>query len=223
LSRWLHSLALALILPSILWASAGCQVARSEERADTGAADLPSLRRASVALQDRIRRERAHVDEYNRQLAELGADEKRLYASITSTEETVQRLQGDLDGVLVDLDLIEEELDLTREGRARSAGELERLQRELGVSKQELVAVRAATERAANELAAQQLAQASAEGALEAFAQSSAPPPDALLDLAASLDRALLAAGVPSVGPAAWALMLDRAVRPWAVPPASDR
>jgi chromosome segregation ATPase len=223
LSRWLHSVALALILPSILWAAAGCQVARSEERADTGAADLPSLRRASVALQDRIRRERAHVDEYKRQLAGLGSDEKRLYASITGAEETVQRLQDDLDGVLLDLDLIEEEIDLTREDRARAAGELERLQRELAVSEQELGAVRAATERAANDLAAQHLAQASAEETLEAFAQASAPSPDALLALAGSLDRALLAAGVPSVGPAVWALMLDRAVRPWAVPSAGDR
>ena len=53
---------------------------------DTGPADLVSLRRASAALRERIREEKAHVDDYNRELDELIAREQALYRDVSARE-----------------------------------------------------------------------------------------------------------------------------------------
>lgn len=143
-------------LPTLLViALAACQVQRAPLPSDAGPADLPSLRRASVALQDRIRLERSHVDEFSRQLRELGLEESQLYGRMLESESSVQQLQDDLDGVLNDLDAAEAEYDEVVAERAAREADLERVRGELVVNEQESVALRAASERLAGELEAQ--------------------------------------------------------------------
>jgi len=195
---------------------AGCEVVRSDVPAETGAADLLSLRRASVALQDRIRRERAHVDEYQRQLGELGREETRLYRGVQDGEAVVAQFQSDLEFVLGDLDQLKAELAELDDVRALQQVELERLRNELAGAEQELLALRAAAERSTAELAAEQARLQSLRADLQASRSVLALRPERLSAIGGGLDQAVSGAGGWSPGPLAWALMLERSLRPFA-------
>lgn len=98
----------------LLALAAACGVARPTEEPLPGPAALPNLRRASEALQNRIQREKEHVESFNRQLVELKLAEERTSLALQDAEANYQRLQDDFDFAREDVEQAGAELDALR-------------------------------------------------------------------------------------------------------------
>lgn len=194
--------------------ASACQVIRTPEKSDPGAADLVSLRRASEALQERIRQERGHVDAYTLQLRELGRQEQQVYADLSSREATLRQLQGDLDYAAEDLEVATADQERIAELTIRAHEQLDRTQQELTLAEQELATVRAAADSAQLALQAERERLKDAQVAMDGLMRLMGPRPDVLLASATSLELRLgRAPGGWSPGTLAWGRALGAEVR----------
>lgn len=105
---------------------------------------LPNLRRASLELQERIRREQEHVDALELELLAKRSEEASLHDRYLAAEADYALRSADLTGVLQDLRDVEQELADTRAALQAARTELAGLQAELGAVQAEVGATRAA-------------------------------------------------------------------------------